>query len=165
MFFGGLMLTTVVGYIWLSPRMKQTEELQSQLRKVQTHMYWSMALTQRTRLEETAGETTAPRRVIWWNARVGQLFHWAGEPGYLTAGTQKTCRLVNDGLEYGAGEVKRAISSSSEWATDTIKEGVEQSAVVKSARLMWEDEKRKWRVAHADAIEAVHPLYQKPEDP
>ncbi|KAJ1931239.1 hypothetical protein FBU59_006781, partial [Linderina macrospora] len=70
-----------------------------------------------------------------------------------------------EGFEYGAEEVKRAVGSGGDWAVSRIKEGVEQSAAVKGARLLWEDEKRKWRIAHTEAIEAVHPLYRKPQDP
>ncbi|KAJ2374270.1 hypothetical protein IW150_003195 [Coemansia sp. RSA 2607] len=165
LFTGGLLLTTTLGYIWLAPRLRKTDELYHRLTNVRQNMYWSMSLTQRdTAIATPDTVSQSPTRQMqaqsWWNRKVHDFNQWAVEPGYLV---QKSC-LVKQIAARSAGEgwveIKAATSATGDWLQFQIKDLVHWNDLVHNTHSLWAAEKLKWQHAHAGAIEAVHPHYR-----
>ncbi|KAI8318429.1 hypothetical protein GQ54DRAFT_307014 [Martensiomyces pterosporus] len=171
LFAGGFMLTGTVGYIWLKPRMERTQELQDHLHQVQQHMYWSMSLTQRGDLPPKHGQALynrSRRRWLegansWWNNKVFGFNRWVMEPGYVTQEARRMQRLVGQGAAEEWVKARRLARGGMEWTGDWVKDAVHWNEAMEKVGRMWEGERSKWSLAHANAIEAVHPRYKENE--
>ncbi|KAJ2038746.1 hypothetical protein H4S04_008281 [Coemansia sp. S16] len=171
MFAGGALLSTTIGYVWVLSHTERSEALQRRLQQVQRHMYWSMAVTQRPRVDDTLGSQystqnrqrrwDADKINRWWNGKVYDLSYWAVAPGYLS---QKAClanSLAERWVESEWSATKNAVVRSRRRALDYVRSATKWSEATEWARALWEDEQAKWQRAHAKAIEAVHPRYLK----
>ncbi|KAJ2753501.1 hypothetical protein GGI19_003087 [Coemansia pectinata] len=174
MFAGGALLSTTIGYVWVLSHMERSEAVQRRLQQVQRHMYWSMAVTQRSRVDDRLDSQynthnrqrrwDAGKINRWWNGKVCDLSYWAVAPGYLS---QKACLAKSLGESWIESEwsaTKAAVVRSRRRALDYVRSATKWSEATELAHGLWEDEKAKWQRAHAKAIEAVHPLYRKCEE-
>ncbi|KAJ2330720.1 hypothetical protein GGI00_003576 [Coemansia sp. RSA 2681] len=170
LFAGGALLSTTAGYVWVLSHMERTEAIQRRLQQVQRHMYWSMAVTQRSRAsEELDKHRTQPRQWpwsvrevnCWWNAMLYDLSYWAAAPGYLS---RKACLAKSQGSHWVESEwstAKDSLVRARRRAFDFVKTQVKWSEAIGLAHSLWQGEKAKWQLAHASAIDAVHPLYRR----
>ncbi|KAJ2856111.1 hypothetical protein J3B02_001789, partial [Coemansia erecta] len=119
LFVGGLLLTTTAGYVWLTPRLERTAELQSRLDRVQRHMYWSMSLTQRraskAHIIDTQNTSRQRRAQSWWNEQVSLFNEWANRPGYLVRHCDRARQAASNGIDLGWNETKAAIWNTRGW--------------------------------------------------
>ncbi|KAJ2683137.1 hypothetical protein IWW39_005665 [Coemansia spiralis] len=170
MFAGGALISTTVGYVCVLSQMERTEAVQRRLKQVQRHMYWSMAITQRPRVDEILdGQCCARSRQRrwdsdrvdhWWNSKISDLSYWAVAPGYLSQKAQLAKSLGDSWIESEWSLAKASVARSRRRTMDFIISATKWNEATGLARGLWEDEKAKWQHAHSKAIEAVHPLYQ-----
>ncbi|KAJ2486743.1 hypothetical protein IWW37_005507 [Coemansia sp. RSA 2050] len=170
MFAGGALISTTVGYVCVLSQMERTEAVQRHLQRVQRHMYWSMATTQRPKADERLGSQlgTRSRQWLWdsdwvshwWNSRLRDLSYWAVAPGYLSQRAQLAKSLGDSWVESEWSAAKASVVRSRRRTLDFLRSATKWNEAAGLARSLWEGEKIKWQCAHSKAIEAVHPLYQ-----
>ncbi|KAI7831919.1 hypothetical protein BX661DRAFT_179509 [Kickxella alabastrina] len=169
LFAAGMLLTSSATYAVLAPRMQRTAELQRQLNKIHCNMYWSMSLVQRKsplllHSPAVAKPTRPPWPQCWWNARVFDFTHWAAQPGFLVHHSGQARQLAADGLAAAWCQTKHAAAIAARDLALHTRHAVHWDAAVSLTQQLWADEKSKWQLAHASAIEAVHPHYSQPRD-
>ncbi|KAJ2810379.1 hypothetical protein H4S07_002702 [Coemansia furcata] len=165
MFAGGALLSSTIGYVWVLSHMERAEAVQRRLQQVQRHMYWSMAVTQRSRVDDAKCNSPSRQRPTasminrWWNSKVSSLSYWVVTPGYLSQQARLAKSLCESWVESEWNSTKVLAARSRRRALDYVRSATKWNEITGLAHGLLEEEKAKWQRAHAKAIEAVHPLY------
>ncbi|KAJ2669124.1 hypothetical protein GGI25_006253 [Coemansia spiralis] len=173
-FAGGTLLTSTICHIWLKPRMERTTELQQRLQRIERNMYWSMSLTQRTDQQLKSAlygyrkhqSNSRLRKImdklnVWWNNKLANFSGWAIEPGYVRKYMGSALDSIGRDVTNAWTDTKLSAAGSGAKVVQEAKTAIRWSYTMDRIHILWETEKSKWRHAHRNAIEAVHPLYQQ----